>query len=146
MQAKLLDGAGGLRTFAIVFSTGDDPIRGLERFAREHAVTAAQITAIGAFSSAVVGYFDWTSKDYERIPIDEQVEVLALTGNIGIKEDGAGLHLHVVLGRRDGTAQGGHLLDARVRPTLEVMVIETPQHLRRRIDRATGLALIDLSE
>ena len=81
-----------------------------------------------------------------------QVEVLTLAGNIGVKRasdppprDEPALHAHVVIGRADGTACGGHLLDARVRPTLEVIVIETPQHLRRRLHPETGLALIDLS-
>jgi uncharacterized protein len=54
------------------------------------------------------------------------------------------VHAHVVLGRSDGTAYGGHLLAAHVWPTLEVVVTEEPRHLRRTIDAQTGLALIDL--
>jgi predicted DNA-binding protein with PD1-like motif len=52
------------------------------------------------------------------------------------------IHAHVVVGRRDGTALGGHLLDARVRPTLEVVLVETPATLRRTIDKTTGLPLL----
>ena len=144
MHSKLLFSDGGLRTFAVVFSTGDDPVAGLKTFAGEHRIIGAQLTAIGAFSRATVGYFDWERKDYLRIAVDEQVEVLVLTGNLGTKDDKPALHAHVVLGRRDGAAQGGHLLEATVQPTLEVMVIETPQHLRRRFDAATGLPLLDL--
>jgi predicted DNA-binding protein with PD1-like motif len=142
---KLLHDANGLRTFAVVFRTGEDPVAGLETFAREYDVTAASLSAIGAFRRATVAYFDWEKKDYERVPIDEQVEVLTLTGNIALKNSEPALHLHVVLGRRDGTACGGHLLDAVVRPTLEVAVVESPKHLRRRSDPETGLALIDLT-
>lgn len=145
MDVKLLHEANGLRTFAVIFSTGDEPVSGLERFAGDHGVTAAQVTAIGAFSRATVGYFDWQRKDYQRIGIDEQVEVLTLAGNIAVKDGGRNpaLHLHVVLGRRDGSACGGHLLEASVRPTLEVIVIESAAHLRRRTDPETGLALLD---
>lgn len=152
MKSQLLNEHAGLRTFAVVFDPDDEAVDGLKRFAREHHIDGAQLTAIGAFSSAVVGYFDWGRKDYTRIPFNEQVEVLTLAGNIGVKETGGGrpqtepaLHAHVVLGRADGTACGGHLLEATVRPTLEVVVIETPRHLRRRLDPETGLALIDLS-
>ena len=144
MQTRLLAEDGRLRTFAAVFSTGNDPVGGLKAFAAEHRITGAQLTGIGAFSRATIGYFDWDRKDYLRIEIDEQVEVLALTGNLGVKDDGRALHLHVVLGRRDGTTRGGHLLEATVRPTLEVIVTETPAHLTRRFDPDTGLALIDL--
>ena len=145
MKSKLLNEHGGIRTFAVVFATGDEPVEGLTRFAREQQITGAQLTAIGAFSAATVAFFDWQRKEYQPIVLDEQVEVLALTGNLGEKDGKPALHAHVVLGRADGTARGGHLLDARVRPTLEVVVTETPQHLRRRFDPETGLALINLS-
>ena len=49
-----------------------------------------------------------------------------------------------VLGKSDGAALGGHLLEAHVRPTLEVTLVESPKHLRRKHDQETGLALIRL--
>jgi predicted DNA-binding protein with PD1-like motif len=154
MKSQLMNDHAGLRTFVVVFETGHEAVEGLKRFAREHRVTGAQLTAIGAFSQAVVGYFDWAQKDYRRIAVNEQVEVLTLAGNIGVKraaaagggqEDEPALHAHVVLGRADGSACGGHLLEAMVRPTLEVVVLETPRHLQRRFNPETGLPLIDLS-
>lgn len=132
------------RTFAIIFDKGEDPIEGLTRFAEEHNLSASSFTAIGAFSEAVLGYFDWEKKDYERIPVKEQTEVLALVGDIAV--DGASgrkkVHAHVVLGKRDGAACGGHLLAAKVRPTLEVVLTDTPAHLTRVHDPESGLALI----
>ena len=93
---------------------------------------------------ALLGYFDWEKKDYEKIPVNEQTEVLALVGDIAEQEDGRKkkVHAHVVLGRRDGAACGGHLLSAKVRPTLEVILTESPGHLRRVHDPRSGLALI----
>ena len=145
MTSRLLSEAGRLRTFAVVFSTGDEAVAGLRKFARENGIRGAQVTALGAFSSVTVGFFDWQRKDYRRIDFDEQMEVLSLTGNIGVKEDDPALHAHVALGRADGTAHGGHLIAAVVRPTLEVIVTETPAHLQRRFDPETGLHLIDAS-
>jgi predicted DNA-binding protein with PD1-like motif len=143
MRAKLLNG-NGERVFAVIFDTGDDPVAGLTRFAEERRLGASAFTAIGAFSEATLGYFDWDRKDYERIPVKEQVEVLALVGDIALQDGKPKLHAHVVLGRRDGSACGGHLLAARVRPTLEVILTESPAHLRRKHDPASGLALIDI--
>jgi predicted DNA-binding protein with PD1-like motif len=145
MRRKLLSNEAGLRTFAVIFGTGDDPVAGLKQFAREERVSAATFTAIGALSRATVAFFDWERKEYQHIPYDEQVEVLTLAGNVALKDDKPALHAHVVLGRRDGTACGGHLMEAVVRPTLEVIVIETPANLRRTFDSTTGLALIDLT-
>ncbi len=143
MRSKILNEKGE-RSFAIVFDSGDEPMSLLERFAEQHRLHAARFTAIGAFSEAVVGYFDWEKKDYERIPVREQVEVLALVGDIALAEGKPKVHAHVVLGRRDGSTRGGHLLEARVRPTLEVMLTESPAALQKKHDPESGLALIHI--
>lgn len=144
MRSKLLNENNGLRTFAIIFETGDEAFAGLTDFARQHRLRGSQFTAIGAFSSATLAYFDWESKKYLDIPINEQVEVLSLTGDVSEEADGTRkVHAHVVCGRRDGSTRGGHLRAGHVRPTLEVILTESPTHLRRRHDEQSGLSLID---
>ncbi len=144
MKSKLIYSERGEKIFALVFDTGDEVVSGITHFAKENSLDAANLTAIGAFSDATLGYFDIQRKEYEEIPVGEQVEVLSLVGDIALKGEEPQLHAHVVVGRRDGTAMGGHLLEAYVRPTLEVVLIESPEHLRKRTDPETGLALIDL--
>jgi uncharacterized protein len=145
MEARLLFEERGLRTFVLIFSTGDEAISGLTAFAREKRLAASHFTAIGAFREATLGYFDWEKKAYQKNPVREQVEVVALLGDIALAEDGSPkVHVHVVLGRRDSSAVGGHLIEGQVRPTLEVTLVETPQHLRRKHDPESGLALIRL--
>jgi uncharacterized protein len=143
MREKLLHDQGE-KTFALVFEPGDDVVGELTDFAGRHRLAASHLTAIGAFSRAVLGYFDRDRRDYRRIPVTGQVEVLSLIGDVVQKDGKPALHAHVVLGRADGSTVGGHLLEARVWPTLEVILVESPAHLRRRHDPASGLALIDL--
>lgn len=134
---------GDLRTFAAIFDSGDEVVRDLTAFAREQKLGAAQFTGIGAFRRVTLGFFDWETKDYKRIPVEEQVEVVSLVGDITLGEDDKpALHPHVVVSRSDGTALGGHLLEGEVRPTLEVVLHEAPAHLKRHKDPETGLALI----
>ena len=143
MKVRSLHEETGHKSFALVLDTGDEVISGLTEFASEQGLDAASFTAIGAFGAATLGYFNLEKKEYDKIPIHEQVEVLSLAGNITREEDGdPQVHAHVVLGRSDGTTRGGHLLEARVRPTLEVMLTESPEHLRRKTDEETGLPLI----
>lgn len=143
MQSKLLHDNGGQRTFALVLETGDEVMTCLQAFAERERLTAAQFSAIGAFSDAVLTYFDWERKEYLRNPVREQVEVASLTGDVALAPDGGrALHIHLVLGRRDGTALAGHLAEAHVRPTLEVVLTESPAHLRKVHDKESGLALI----
>ena len=141
MQSKLLND-DVQRTYLLVFETGDEPVGLLTRFAMERNIGAASFTAIGAFSEALLGYFDWEKKDYLKNRIDEQVEVLSLAGDIALADGKPKVHAHAVLGKRDAAAVGGHLLQARVRPTLEVVLVQSPAHLERRHDPESGLALI----
>lgn len=130
------------RIWTLILDAGEDPVECIESFASQHHIAAASITAIGAFERATIGWFDWEQKRYHEIDIDEQVEVLSLIGDIALKDDEPSLHAHVVLGKRDGSAHGGHLLSASVRPTMEIILTDTPTHLRKRHDDESGLALI----
>jgi len=145
MKSKLLATDGG-RTFALVFDIGDEVVAELTAFANREGLSGSHFTGIGAFSDVVVGYFDWSRKDYDRISIREQVEVLSFAGDVAIDDGEPKVHAHVVIGKRDATAHGGHLLEAHVRPTLEITLVETPAHLRRVYDAKSKLALIDLSD
>ncbi|OGB23625.1 MAG: hypothetical protein A3I66_24230 [Burkholderiales bacterium RIFCSPLOWO2_02_FULL_57_36] len=132
------------RTYALILETGDEPMSVLQKFCNDYNLTASRFNAIGAFSKVTLGYFDWEKKDYEKILIDEQVEVLTMAGDVTLFESKPKIHAHVVVGKRDGSAHGGHLLEARIRPTLEIILIESPAGLKRRMDPESGLPLIDV--
>ncbi len=141
-SALLLD--RGERTFVVVLDKDDEVIEGLTTFAGRQRLRASHLTAIGALRDVVLGYFDPAARAYRKIPLVEQVEVLSLLGVITIDGATPKVHAHIVVGRSDGNARGGHLLEGHVWPTLEVVVEELPEHLQRRTDPETGLALIDL--
>ncbi|MCA0030232.1 PPC domain-containing DNA-binding protein [Mesorhizobium sp. B263B2A] len=145
MKSRLVNEISGQRTFVIVLDPGEEAFAALTDFAADRKVDGASLTAIGAFERATVGWFDPDTKTYRRIPIDEQCEVLSAIGDVALGDDGKpSLHVHAVLGLSDGTTRGGHLLDAIVRPTLEVTLVEAPGHLRRSKRPGLGVALIDL--
>ena len=143
MKAKVVEDAD-IVTYVVVCDPGDEAVSVLTQFARSERLEAAQITAIGAFESATIGWFDRAAKDYRRIPVAEQCEVLSLIGDVAEGQDGPILHVHAVLGLSDGTTRGGHLLEGRVFPTLEAVVTETPARLRKVLRPDIGIALIDL--
>ena len=141
MQCKQL-ASDSERSFAVVLDSGDEVVESLLAFARDHDFTAGRLTGLGALSGVVLGFFDLERKTYDRIEINEQVELVALIGGFATFQGEVQLHAHVVVAKRDGTAHGGHLLEAIVRPTLEVVVVDSPAHLRREVDPATNLPLI----
>jgi predicted DNA-binding protein with PD1-like motif len=143
MQSKLLNDSNGQRTFAVILETGDEVQDCMKTFIKAESIRAAQLTAIGAFSDVELLYFDWELKSYQKSAIAEQVEVASLIGDVAGSPSGEpALHIHVVVGRRDCTALAGHLGQAHVRPTLEILLTESPTHLRKRLDKESGLALI----
>jgi predicted DNA-binding protein with PD1-like motif len=131
------------QTFILVFQTGDELAEGLLRFAQEQKLSAASFKAIGALSSVRLGWLSWERKRYEpSVTLDEQVELVSLIGDVALQDGEPVVHAHVVIGKKDGTAHGGHLLQAHVRPTCEVVLTESPAHLQKFIDRESGIALI----
>jgi predicted DNA-binding protein with PD1-like motif len=131
------------KTFIVVFETGDELAAGLSKFAEEQNLSAASFKAVGALSSVRLGWYNLESKKYDpSVTLDEQLELLSLIGDVALKDSKPVVHSHMVVGKRDGTAHGGHLLEAHVRPTCEVVLTESPAHLQKFIDPESGLALI----
>jgi hypothetical protein len=142
---KLVEGAA-TPTYAVVLGPGDEAVAALAGFAAGQQLAGAQITAVGAFERATIGWFDREARDYRPVRVDQQCEVLSLVGGVALGEDGPQPHVHAVLGLPDGTTRGGHLLEGHVWPTVEVIIRETDAGLRKTYRPEIGLALIDLDQ
>jgi uncharacterized protein len=144
MQSRLIMRAPA-KVHVVILDGGEEAFAALTKFANEERLSAASLTAIGAFERATIGWFDFAAKTYRKIEINEQCEVLSAVGDVAIGDDGgASLHIHIVLGLSDGSTRGGHFLSGIVRPTLEVVLTEAPVPLRRTRRPELGIALIDL--
>jgi hypothetical protein len=144
MKATLLSETNGQRQWCLIFDPGDEVMAELKRFAAAEHLSAAHFTGIGAFERVTVAWFDLQSRKYRPIEINEQVEVLSLIGDVAESEGKPAVHAHICVAKRDGSAHGGHLQQGLVRPTLEVMVAESPAHLRKSFRPEFGIALIDI--
>ncbi|PWE53746.1 DNA-binding protein [Metarhizobium album] len=133
------------RNWVLVLDEGEEAFDAMSRFAQENEIAGASLTAIGAFRSATLGFFDFATKKYKEIPVDSQTEVLSAIGDVAVGDDGkASLHLHAVLGFEDGSTKGGHFIRGVVHPTLEIIIRESAVGFRRRKRDDLGIALIDL--
>jgi predicted DNA-binding protein with PD1-like motif len=146
MKSKQVTYEPGAQVHVVILETGEEALAALTQFANGAKILAASLTAIGAFEKAVIGWFDFASKSYRKIEVDEQCEVLSAIGDVALGDDGkASLHIHIVLGLSDGSTRGGHLLAGTVRPTLEAVLTEVPKALRRKKRADLGIALIDVA-
>ncbi len=143
MKVKLIGDANGMKQYAVIFYKGDEAFSGLMEFAQKYHVTTGHFTAIGALSTVNLGWFDPQKKMYKENPLNEQLEVASMIGDFALYKGKPALHTHMVVGRRDGTTMGGHVIEAIVSPTLEVFVTVDPSSLQKRYDPETDLTLID---
>ena len=133
------------KTFVLVFEIGDEIASALQQFAKRHGLAGSSFKAIGALSYAKLGCLNWETKKYDpACVLDEQVELLSLIGDIALKNGEPQVDAHMVVGRSDGTAHGGPLLEARVRPTRELVLTESPIQLQKKFDPRSGIALIQV--
>ena len=142
MRHHLMDETKGRRTFVVTLEIGEEVVSSITGLARELSLGSSTMTGIGAFQHLRLGYFDYERSEFRENVISEQVELLSLVGNIADEEGTPHLHAHVVVGRYDATTRGGHLVEAVVRPTLELVIEESPEHLQRCHDEKTGLVLL----
>jgi predicted DNA-binding protein with PD1-like motif len=145
MKVRLLSENAGVKHYAIILAKGDEVMSGLTDFARQNKVTSASFTAIGAFSRATVAWFDDGRKEFKLVPIEQQVELVSMIGDIALVNDQPSVHTHVAVASSDGTVRGGHVINASVFPTLELFMTVYPTALHKQLDDATGLKLIDPS-
>jgi predicted DNA-binding protein with PD1-like motif len=146
MQVRLVsESSGGEKTYAVIFGKGDEVLSGLTEFAEQEKATSGHFTAIGALQGARFGWFDSAQKAYRNIPINQQVELISLLGDVGLVNGAPQIHAHGVVGFPDGSVRGGHLLQAFVWPTLEVFFTCCPTALVKTRDEETNLFLFALN-
>src|SRR5580698_4099351 len=146
MKWRLLTETPQEKVYVVIFSAGDEALSGLTDFAIAQKIKSAHFTAIGAAQSATLAWLDLAHKNYKRIAVGEQCEVLSLIGDIAVtdaKPPMPVVHMHAVLGHSDGTTVGGHVFELNVRPTLEVFVTTDHDALKKFPDEASGMKLID---
>ena len=143
MTHKVVSQNDGRRMVVARLEIGDEVVTVLTKLARELKLGASSILGVGGFQRLTLGYFDYDNKAFHKNELEEQVEVLSLLGTVAETEDGQpSLHIHVVVGRSDATTRGGHLVAGIVRPTMELVIEESPEHLKRIHDHRSGLTLL----
>lgn len=121
---------------------GEELFATLLAWCKENNITGATFTGLGAADQLEVAYYHLPSKTYERHTVDDEVEILSLTGNLGTLEGTKMLHIHGVFGRRDLSTFGGHLFKLRVSGACEIHLTLLPESLERSFDEVTGLNLL----
>ena len=86
----------------------------------EHGITAAALTSgIGRVRNTAIGFLD-SEGIYQKLVVDEPMELLSMQGNLAPGPDGPFTHIHIVASDDDHVVRGGHLFEATVEVTAEI--------------------------
>jgi uncharacterized protein len=152
VKSKLIAESELGRRYVLVFERGDELMAEVKAFAERERLRAAEFTGIGAVSSAKLAAFDPDKRGYVDIADPGQAELVSLNGRITLPKDAdpanppeeRQLHVHCVLSHEDGSTIAGHVFELVIRPTCEVFVAESAEHVARREDPDSGLPVISL--
>jgi predicted DNA-binding protein with PD1-like motif len=143
VKVKLISKDADTKTYCLVFAEGDEILSGLKEFAVKYKVTSARFVGIGDASSSKFGWYDKARKMFKVNELHTFAEITSLAGDITLANGNPVVHAHINLATEDGLVHGGHLLEAFVNPTLQVMVTIEPIPLYKRMDEASGIMIID---
>lgn len=143
MKYKLISTSGKIKTYLIVLYRGDDILSGMTEFAEKLNIRFAHFSGVGAISSGRLGSYDRGREMYHIIPIKGQAEITSFIGNIAVYNGKPVVHVHMSVSQSDGTMRGGHLFNAIVWPTLEIMVTVEPTPVYKKKENDTGFVLTD---
>jgi predicted DNA-binding protein with PD1-like motif len=130
--------------YLVRLQRGEEVVSALTDFVRAESIQAGSISGIGAVSDLSLGFFDPTSREYIREDLAGGYEVVNLAGNVSVLAGEEMLHLHATVADIDHRTRAGHLFQATVSVTLEVVVTRFDGRLERRLDESVGLNLLDL--
>jgi hypothetical protein len=146
LEARLVsEHSDGGKTYALVFAKGDEIMSGLTEFAAREKLVGGHFSAIGALEHARFGWFDRARKAFREIPIDEQVEMISLIGDVGLVNGSPAIHAHGAVAFPDGHVRGGHILEAVAWPTMELFFTAYAAPLVKEHDDETNLFLFNLN-
>ena len=123
----------------VSLQTGDLINESIRKIAVEENISNAWINGIGAIDNVEVGYMDIENKKYQKRNFDEHYELLSLIGNITYKDREPFVHTHVTFSNTEYNVFGGHLFDAKITATGEIVLSLADSKIDREYNKNIGI-------
>lgn len=120
---------------------GEEIFSSLTSFCEAEKIFAGSFTALGACSEVTLSYYNIETRQYEDKEVVEDLEILAINGNIALMNEEIIIHAHGVFSNKAFQTTGGHLKSLTVSGTCEITLHPLSTRLKRAFDEETGLNL-----
>jgi len=134
------------RDYYIRLDKGDEVIASLIALCEREGIRCGSVSGIGGCGYAAVGVFDLAAKEYVRREEHTLLELVSLNGNITVYEEKPYVHAHALFAyQREGEigTLTGHLLEAVIELTGELVLTPAEGRITRRYDEALGIRTWD---
>lgn len=132
-------------TIVLRLNIGEDIVESITKVANDEKIKLATVSGIGAVNDLTVGVFKPDEGKYYPNTLEEDLEILALSGNITTMNDETYVHLHIAVGDDVGAAFGGHLNEAIVSVTAEIFINIIDGEVDRKLDETININLLDFN-
>jgi predicted DNA-binding protein with PD1-like motif len=128
--------------FLLRLDKGDELFSVLKTFCLQHTIKAGWFQGLGAAGEVILSFYDLDEKKYIDVTLQEDVEIVSLTGNVGWLQNEYAFHAHGVFATKDYSTKGGHVKKLVVSATCELFLTTLTKKLVRKYDEQTGLQLL----
>lgn len=128
-------------TVILRIDKGEEILDIVKKVALQENITLASVSAIGAIDSFTAGVFKTKEKKYYSNHFEGSYEIVSLSGTINTMNGEFYSHLHISAGDEEGKVFGGHLNEAYVSATCEMVIKIIDGTVDRNFDPEIGLNL-----
>ena len=129
------------QTIALRVQRGEDILEAIKTMAIKEDIRLGSVTGIGACDYVRLGFFQLKTQEYTETLFEEDLELTSIVGNITCKDGAYYGHFHGNFAKADSSVIGGHLVEARVSVTGEIMIQVIDGQVERQMDSETGVNL-----
>ena len=122
---------------------GEEVLEQVAAIAQAEQIKLASVQALGAVGEFTVGVFHTAEKQYHANSFAGDFEIVSLVGTITARDGEFYAHLHMSAGDTEGRVLGGHLNEAVISATCELVLEIMDGTVERRFDPETGLNLME---
>ncbi len=132
--------------YIIKINDGQPLIKSLKDFCRQKNINFALVSGIGALRKATLGFYMPDKKEFRLKNFSEQLSLSGLSGNISSSGEKTEIHLHAVIADDDFKANAGHLQEAEVSQSVELILETSGEKIQKNFNPETGLILFDFNK
>lgn len=127
--------------YFIRINPGQNLVSTIQKFCENKKIHLATVSGIGSLKSVTLGFFNPETKEYQQKTFKEPLEMASLAGNIVEKDGKPLLHFHTTVAGDNYKALAGHMVEAQVSLTAEIVITMVKGKIYKAFDDRTGLNL-----